>query len=124
MSPEDFVFLKAKLAKIGHHRLKILSDSMEPILKVNHEYRVEFCSFGDLKTFDIVVFLEGRKLMSHFLWFKSESFEHWISKSYRYPTQLDSPITEQNYLGVIRDPKISKVQRCLFSWRAYWRKST
>jgi hypothetical protein len=118
---EELDRLRQEVKVRGQYPLRILSDSMEPILQTHKEYLVRFRPYTELKPYDIAVFLEADRLMAHLLWYKSEHQGHWITKAYRYPGQQDSPLSIRNYLGVIEKPTISRLQILWLGLRAWWK---
>jgi hypothetical protein len=115
--------LQKKILQSEALPLIIQSDSMEPVLKVGHQYQVEHFPYDQLQEFDIVVFLQGAQLMAHFLWHFNSLEMRWQTRSLRYPQLPDCPFAQMNYLGKITTPSISYFHRLLFKARVMWTNS-
>lgn len=111
----SFYELKSLLLQKGQIKLRVASDSMVPLLNENQVISVERCVVADLKTFDVVVFWNGTKLLSHFLWtkqFNKETLKYLlIAKSIKDPLNIDLPIEEDLILGKVnvKIPVITKI---------------
>lgn len=111
----SFYELKSLLLQKGQIKLRVASNSMFPVLKENEIISVEKCVVADLKTFDIIVFWDGTRLISHFLWvkqLKKEALKYLlITKSIKDPLNIDLPIEEDLILGKVnvKIPVITKI---------------
>ena len=48
-------------------RFKVTSDSMEPVIKIDHELDI-VSDLSELQVFDIILFVRTEKLFVHFVW--------------------------------------------------------
>jgi len=106
---EEFTFLKNKLEKSGENiKVKIISDSMEPLIMVNEDIVIEFVDYDELRYLDIIVFWKDNKLLCHCLWSKDLNYKDcFITKSYKYRQEFDFKTDKRHYLGKVNDKKLS-----------------
>lgn len=118
----DFYKLKSDLAKSGELKLRIASDSMHPLLKVNSLVKVVPLDLDQLKRFDVIIFWENDRLMSHFLWAKQSSEKSekslFITKSLKDPKGFDLPIKDNLLLGTldVKIPILTKIKIILMNY--------
>lgn len=62
---KDFAALRAALRGGGLREIRLVSNSMAPLLPTGARAIVQGCSIGDLKPFEIVVFWQNEKLICH-----------------------------------------------------------
>ncbi len=86
----------------------VVSDSMEPLIKKGDRIEVLQCTFHDLRIFDIVVFWDGNKFVSHFVWHISMGFGKYflLTRSIKDINQDDPPIHISELLGRVNNVKI------------------
>lgn len=110
----DFIKLKSQLNQQGEMQLHVASDSMHPILKVGRLITVKPSINAELNKFDIIVFWEQGRLISHFLWAKQWDETNkdfiFITKSLKDPNSYDIPIRENLILGAV-DLKLSMLTK-------------
>ena len=69
---EDFESYKKEISSQGNILVRVVTDSMEPLIKVNEQFIVErIDDLEALKRFDIIIFLLEGKLLAHFYWGRS-----------------------------------------------------
>lgn len=98
-------------------KCKIVTDSMEPIIKVNDLVEVDPLNSNEhLAPFDIIVFWHYDRHLCHFFWktHTENLTEFVITKSFKYPQWNDIPIPRHQIIGKVRGKKINAFQKCLF----------
>lgn len=117
-----FELVKDKLRKDGKLQIKIVSDSMEPILKVSETFDVDPLP-QKLQIFDLVVFYQSQKLNCHFLWRDQKEFNNSIvTRSLKNPQHDDVPVTYDCLLGIVLGKKLSILQTFSVLIRAFLKK--
>lgn len=110
----NFYAIKKELLKKQALSLKVATDSMHPVLKVNQLINVRPCDPIVLKKFDIIVFWDEGKLTSHFLWAKQTDFNSrgtiLVTRSLKNPAEIDLPFKEELLLGKV-DAKIPTIKK-------------
>ena len=112
-SLEDFLKLKASFKK--NRKVKILSGSMEPFIYKNDVVTIANKSVKLLKKGDVIVFWKDNKLICH-LFHRFNIFENkecLITKGIN-SKRYDSPVLQKFYLGIIIEPKVTKLKKVLF----------
>ncbi len=103
----DFEVFKNSLQQKGELPIKIVSDSMTPLLQVSETLSVLPIP-SKLETFDLVVFYQQERLNCHFLWRDQKDFNNSIvTRSLKNPTSEDAPVTYDCILGIVPGKKIS-----------------
>lgn len=95
---------KTVLELKGSLKLKVASDSMSPVIRVNDLVTVEpLKELSKLKRFDIIVYAKGEALICHYFWIaNSLQKEATIcTRSLKEPYQNELPIPIENILGVV-----------------------
>lgn len=110
--------LKERLNQSKTIKIKIKSDSMEPLLKVHSDYDLfKIENLADLKRFDIIVFWQVDRYICHFVWKKqiclNTSDEIWITRSLKNKFEDDLPIKKEQILGIIRDYRVSMIDKLI-----------
>ena len=85
----------------------IVSNSMDPVLKVGGEYEITHVDPQELRRFDIIVFHDQEILICHYLWHKNQ-FEHtdsFVTRSLISDIE-DFPVSFDRYLGKVVDRKL------------------
>lgn len=105
---DSFQILKATLLKLGKLRVRIVSDSMMPVIQVGQEVDIKPVAYKDLKRFMPVVFhYEEKYLYCHFVWHlnhvedpngKRVILTRGIPKK-KTKDNIDLPINEDQILG-------------------------
>ena len=103
---EDFEWLK----KQPFHKLKVITNSMEPVIMVG-ESIVIVVGTQDIKRFDIVVFFKNGKLICHYLWSVNKKCIPVQLQTRNIPGHLDSPFSDEDCLGKVISHKLSFWQK-------------
>ncbi|WP_290735480.1 hypothetical protein [Halobacteriovorax sp. JY17] len=103
--------------------IKIVSDSMEPLLNVGSKYTVVPVNLNQLKQFDIILFWQNDRPNAHFYWGKhlAGNIKGHMSRSLKYPSDVDLPIKDEYILGII-PIKLKLRHKIIFLWRYYFSK--
>jgi hypothetical protein len=118
----DFYKLKSDLTKLGELKFRIASDSMHPLLKVDSVVTVTPLELNKLKRFDVIIFWENDRLISHFLWAKQQleasDKSIYITKSLREPKGFDLPLKDNLLLGKldVKIPILTKLKIILMNY--------
>lgn len=99
-----------KLKGLPLFKSKIVSNSMEPILKIGDEVVIDV-GFKDIQRFDIIVFYHDEKLICHYLWRMNKLVKPILLQTRNMSGKLDYPITLENYLGKVVSHKLSLWQK-------------
>jgi signal peptidase I len=100
---EDF----KKLKKLKSFTGNIVSDSMEPLIRVGDKISVQV---GDknLHRFDIIVFWGNNQLMCHYLWSINRYIEPCLIQTRSLRNKVkDNPVPIEAYLGKVVSHRIS-----------------
>jgi hypothetical protein len=117
---------RALLAKTGSLACRVISDSMEPVLRVGEQMQIE--PVGDLssiKRFDIVVVHIGDRLLCHFVWHINRvgSRTTVSTRSLKDFLHNDIPMDLDNILGKVSNRKIPMHTRAKIIVQNFIRKS-
>lgn len=93
--------------------MKVATDSMVPLIDVGDIIEVKKVSDDDLEMFDIIVFWDGKKWMSHFVWSIEKGEDTIVTRSLKNSTSNDFPISRTDILGQVINYKISIWRRVL-----------
>lgn len=109
-SSSDFEMLKMAINQKGYFKIKIISGSMEPLIKTGQELIVNKLTDNlKLKKFDILVFWNGSLLICHYLWHTNQlTFNNrdlYITRPL-LAREDDFPIERKNILGIVTEIKI------------------
>lgn len=117
----DFEVFKNALNQKGQLPIQIVSDSMEPLLKVSETLSVVPIS-SKIEIFDLVVFYQQQRLNCHFLWRDQKDFNNSIvTRSLKNPLQQDAPVTYDCILGVVPGKKISFITKAKILLKVFLR---
>jgi hypothetical protein len=107
ISREEF----EKLKQYPFFRGVIVSDSMEPLIKVGEKISAEVGN-QDLKRFDVVVIFVSGKLICHYFWAKNRLVEPILfqTRDLRYGGR-DNPVSFDDYLGKVVSHKLSLMDK-------------
>ncbi len=107
LSTEQFLKVKNEILKSGRAKCRIISNSMEPIIKVNEKIDVEPLQ-EDLRPFDIIVFFFQDKLICHWVVKPRSEFDtnRIITASFN-PIGLDFPVSREQILGKVISHQMS-----------------
>ena len=94
---------KKKLSQKGvTQKIRIVSDSMHPVIKINEVLDVERIEIHQLKRFDIILVNYFGTPYCHFFWnFLNEN--EIVTKSYKHPEKYDLPIKNEHIIGIIKN---------------------
>jgi hypothetical protein len=107
----EFEVLKNKIQSTPI-KLKIASDSMQPLLRTHDVIEVHKLS-KPLETFDLIVFESSGRLMCHFVWRNQIGFnEKVVTRSLKEPRADENPIHIKKVLGWVPAAKIGFGTRC------------
>ena len=117
MEKAEFIELKAKLKDEGMIPLKIVSDSMEPLLMVDMNYKVANLE-EQPQRFDIVVFYRDEKLVAHYIW-KTNQLRgiSYTTRSLKDPGSDEIPVAEQDILGILVGKRLNFFKKLYLSFK-------
>jgi signal peptidase I len=108
LSKDDF----EKLQKLPFFKGRIVSGSMDPVIKVGDQIVVEV-GHPDLKRFDIIVFHAHGKLICHYIWAYNRIFTPVLFQTRSLFGNKDHPIDHSSYLGKVVSHKLSWWRKCI-----------
>jgi hypothetical protein len=107
----EFEVLKRSLQNKNELPIRIISDSMFPLLKVNETLVVSRLP-SRLEMFDLVVFFQSNRLNCHFLWRDQRDFDNSIvTRSLKEPKKDDPPVHYDLVLGMVKGKTVSVFQK-------------
>ena len=114
--------VKESLATHGFARLRVISDSMVPLLEIDDVVLVEHAPMRDYRRGDIVVTFRNNEFITHRL--IGITREKWYTKGDRFHT-LDEPITPDEVVGKVTviERQNSHIDLNRLTWRVinrYW----
>lgn len=114
MSREQFERLKL----LPFFRGTIVSDSMEPLIKVGDTITVNVGN-RELERFDVVVFWDEGKLVCHYVWTMNRivPIDLLQTRSLKYHKGKDVPIGPSDYLGKVVSHRLRVREKFLILWR-------
>lgn len=87
--------------KKGPCKIRIISDSMEPLIKKDEILIIENHDVEKLNRFDIIVFEYYEKVYCHFFWsYINQNII--ITKSIKDSNEFDVPINKEHFIGVTK----------------------
>ena len=103
ITDNDFIFIKKRLLLKRKDFVRIVSDSMVPLIDIGDNVEVTYLdNLDDIKRFDIIIFHLGEVLTSHFYWGRNLfEPEKLLFKSLKHVKDYDLPISEQSILGKV-----------------------
>jgi hypothetical protein len=111
VEPFEFNAIKMRLIDEKKVLIKIVSDSMEPLMKVGQSYYV-LPHNNNFKRFEIIVFYQNQRLNCHFVWKNQVLFNSTlVTRSLKHFKIDDFPVFYENILGKIESEKISFFQK-------------
>lgn len=117
MDKSEFLKLKEDLGKQGMVPLKIVSESMEPVLSKGSNYKVAKLEDEPSK-FDIIVFLRDGSLVAHYIWrvnrLKGTSF---TTRSLQDPAHDEIPVDESEVLGILVGKRLNFLRKLILNFR-------
>lgn len=112
----DFKALKKILDQNHQHNLTVISDSMDPVIKVGEEIILAKVEKSQLKLFDIIIFEQAGRLNSHFLTQIDSENNRYITRSLKSPDSNDYPIQWEQILGKVSTKNLSWIQKLKVLW--------
>jgi signal peptidase I len=93
------------LQKLLHkHRkinVKIITDSMSPLICPGDIITIYPINRSKLKRYDIIVFSEQTHYTCHFIWSKSQLIPNaYITKSLKHPENIDFTVKAEDIIGI------------------------
>lgn len=99
-------------------KVKLISNSMSPVLPTGAVAEIESCTLNDLKFLDFIVFWDGKQPVCHCFFsegeFKTPSGERTINTRGLANKNFDAIVSESNLLGRIVSHKIRPWQYIVF----------
>lgn len=124
ITPAQFAEIQKELRQQKKIIVRIISDSMEPLIKTGEEIQLEsFNSFDDLRRFDVIVFYHNNILTCHYLWhvnsvITKENQRLLVTRPLGRHYD-DFPVTENNVLGWVPSRRLSLFQKIKIIFR-FW----
>lgn len=89
--------------------IRIVTGSMEPVLKVGATYVLVRHHFDKLKRFDLIVFWNGEVPVAHYVWHINKEFGQGqvVTRSLQSPDREDLPVGDDMILGRLDDVRLS-----------------
>lgn len=109
MGTFNLEYFKKKLNINQHGEIRIVSDSMSPLIKSGEILKIIPLP-SKLDRFDIVLFNYQGEPYCHFFW-GINSNDQICTKSLKSPQKNDFPISKNNLIGVIANKKITFWQK-------------
>ncbi len=118
---KQFLEIKHEIEEKNLYFIKIITDSMMPLLKINSVYTVTAAEISTLKRFDVILFWYRGKPTAHFYWgpnllSKDKSF---VTKSLKEAKQSDDPTDNSLFLGQV-NIKVGLVHKLIFALRYFF----
>lgn len=99
-----------ELKKLSLFKSKVISDSMEPIIKIGEEVVIDVGNM-DIKRFDIIVIYNDGKLVCHYLWKMNRYLKPILLQTRNMAGKLDYPVYTEDYLGKVLSHRLSLWQK-------------
>lgn len=105
--------LRTVLELKGSLKLKVASDSMSPVIKVNELIVLEpLKNLGNLKRFDIIVYAKNDSLICHYFWTPNSFQKETIcTRSLKEPYYNELPVPVGSILGVVTSHRVNPIRR-------------
>ena len=103
----EFKVLKHKL-NLGPVDVRIVSDSMTPLICVDQTVKVEKACLDDLKPFDILLFRNYKSMMICHFYLKKSNFDtqKYITSGISPRLHFDIPVHENDIVGRVMNVKM------------------
>lgn len=110
---------KTKLAKDGSINMRVVSGSMEPVIKTDEEITVSTIGDG-LKRFEIIVYKSERELVCHYIWhinqiMRQDDNDLVLTRGLR-ARHNDYPVHRRDILGRVSSHKLSLWWKLRLLW--------
>ncbi len=92
--------LKADILSRPFFKGRVITGSMVPVIKIGEDIVVDVKA-RELKRFDIIVFIQDKKLICHYLWNINQVVEPRLMQTRNMSGGLDFPIPEKDYIGKV-----------------------
>lgn len=108
----QFQVLKKKIQRKPLN-IRVISGSMEPLIKTNEHVQVEDCK--NPKVYDVIVYhSDDEKLICHFVWGESKARPGFLLLQSLSGGRLDLPVAQEKVLGKVMGKKISFYYKMIF----------
>ncbi len=88
-------------------KYRVVSKSMEPIIKIGDELDLEEVSLLQLKKFDIIVFQEADKYTCHYIWHINQHFDPGLITTRNLDGyHFDDPFYFEKVVGRVKNFKL------------------
>lgn len=124
VSKSDFEKLKSKLQAEKRMGVRVVTGSMEPVIRVDDELTIEEIKGPQecLKLFDIIVYWNGSKFICHYVWSVNRNThskgERWVVTRSLISAREDFPVLESDILGRVTDRQIPFMRKLWIVLRA------
>ena len=98
--------IKADILALPVFKGKIVTGSMLPVIQIGEKIIVEVKA-RNIKRFDIIVFVQDKKLICHYLWNINRFIEPLLMQTRSLGGRKDYPIGEADYIGKVVSHKLS-----------------
>lgn len=110
LQSSTFNSLKKAVHSTAALPLKIVSDSMLPVIPVGAKLLLKKVEPHELARFDIIVFRQREQLNCHFFW--SWNYDgHLMTRSLKEPLENDLACSTDDVLGLVTNFKVSSYQK-------------
>jgi len=106
ISKEDFEKLKSE--QKNFIKVKVLTPSMHPLIRVKDQILVERRLAQDINPYDILVFWQNNKLICHF--FIKKVGDKYICRGLNNK-DYDDPIALEDIFGIVVKPSVGPLKR-------------
>jgi hypothetical protein len=89
---------------------RVVSDSMEPVIKTGEEIIVRVGE-ENLSRFDIIVIYQNETLVCHYLWQQNKIIRPLLFQTRNMRKQHDHPVGQEDYLGKVISHQLSAWQK-------------
>jgi hypothetical protein len=107
---QDFTLLQKNLVLKESMQLRVASDSMHPLLKIDQIITVRPYPVNKLAVYDLIVYLEQGQLQVHFLWHINGNGA-LVTRSLKNPKVNDPLINPSDYLGKVDEIGLTNWQK-------------
>jgi signal peptidase I len=98
--------IKANILSFPLFKGTVVTGSMIPVIKIGEKIVVEVKA-RNIKRFDIIVFVQNKKLICHYLWNMNRFIEPRLMQTRNIGGGKDYPIGEDDYIGKVISHKLS-----------------
>ena len=108
----DLQILKKQLVNESVVKLKVVSDSMVPLIKIGDLIEVQkIADLKELKHFDIIVFDQAGRLNVHFLTKIDHTHQQYITQCLKFRGENDYPLKPDQIIGLVKNKNLSLWQK-------------